>query len=334
MSSGLRFNSITIPPGTSVTSAYLTFTAFGTTNTGVTVDTVIQGEADLAPQPFTTYADFISRPKTSQMAYWQNVSPWVKGVAYQSPDLAQVVQAIVNQSGWQSGNSIVLFWGDTNGQSSSIPNASRKAYSYSLNPSFAVSLTIIYDSYVGYTPYPTYPTYSSSDITTLQTSIVGLQDTLKTMMTAISDLNRQGVVTNTQGDKVSASITSVQATVQSLQTSVGTLQNSVTTMNGNVTPIGMQIKSVTDSLVALNKELASLNTNVTAVKTEATALSKQLVIAEERDVGLQSKVSGLQIWLFILLTAQAFTLLLLYGLMKRGGSSIPTAQEISLRDVK
>lgn len=136
---GLRFNGLAIPAGARVTTAYLTFTAdtpdWPNTNSGAASAT-IRGQTADNPGTFT-YSDFnvSSRATTSASASWSNIPAWTTGQSYQSPDLAAVVQEIVNRSGWSSGNSMVFI---ING------SGSRTAHSYEGSSSQAPRLTVNY----------------------------------------------------------------------------------------------------------------------------------------------------------------------------------------------
>jgi hypothetical protein len=148
---GLRFTNITIPAGATITSATLQFTPRNPpnfegapvhNNSGPT-NLVIQAQAATNPPTFSTATNNISsRPKTTASVNW-NVPAWTAGPATAdstSPNLSAVVQEVVNQSGWSSGNSIVfIISGDDN------PENARAAWSFNGNADLAPVLTITYE---------------------------------------------------------------------------------------------------------------------------------------------------------------------------------------------
>jgi hypothetical protein len=107
---GLRFNGVNIPRNATITKATIQFKVDETTS-AVTVLT-IQGEASPNAAAFTIAdRNISSRSRTSAAVTWMP-SAWLKlnaaGAAQQTPNLALVIQQIVNQPGWAAGNSLVL----------------------------------------------------------------------------------------------------------------------------------------------------------------------------------------------------------------------------------
>jgi hypothetical protein len=101
-----RFNTITIPPGATITHAYLRVQAYltGTGSSSLT----IKGEAY---DSTTSYADFPyigQRVVTSAQVAWSVTSAWVEDGVYTSPDIKTVVQEIVNRAGWACNNALAI----------------------------------------------------------------------------------------------------------------------------------------------------------------------------------------------------------------------------------
>jgi hypothetical protein len=72
----------------------------------------IYGQGSDNPTKFTeTYGDVSARPRTTAFTTW-NVPPWVNSGGttdwYGSPDLAAVVQELINRPGWQSGHALAF----------------------------------------------------------------------------------------------------------------------------------------------------------------------------------------------------------------------------------
>lgn len=140
---GMRFQNVQVPQGATITSAYLILKAYYT-KSGTTVNCKLKGEKSANAATFSTSADFDARPRTDAYIEWNNIGAWTAGVEYQSPDISSIVQEIINQTGWQSGNSMVIFWDDDADTSS----ASREAYSYDGGASSAPKLVINYETAV------------------------------------------------------------------------------------------------------------------------------------------------------------------------------------------
>jgi hypothetical protein len=136
---GIRFNDVNIPRGTAITSAYIQFTVDETDSEATTL--LIEGEATDHADKFRKTAFGISqRPTTGAMVEWESIAPWssvgAAGPAQQTPDIAAIVQEIIDRPGWASGNSLAFIITGT---------GKRVAESYNGSPSAAPRLHIEYD---------------------------------------------------------------------------------------------------------------------------------------------------------------------------------------------
>lgn len=108
---GLRFTGMTIPKNAIITSAYLTFrgvTPVSPNSNSGTTNVTIKGQAADNPGTFTTTAfDVSNRPNTTASVAWAPAT-WSDGVNYNSPSITNIIQELVNRSGWNSGNAMVL----------------------------------------------------------------------------------------------------------------------------------------------------------------------------------------------------------------------------------
>ncbi len=107
---GMRFNGVAIPQGAMIANAYIQFQT-DETDTESTALT-IQGQAiDNAPTFTNATDDISSRIKTNTTVDW-TPQPWTTigetGSDQQTPDLASVIQEIVDRPGWMSGNSLAI----------------------------------------------------------------------------------------------------------------------------------------------------------------------------------------------------------------------------------
>ncbi len=134
---GIRFNGVAIPQGTNIFSAHVQFQV-DEVSTGSTTLT-IKGEATTNADTFEDEKSNISdRSTTAASVQWIPPSWTVTGEAgadQQTSDITAIIQEIVNQPGWTSGNSLALIITGT-GQ--------RIAESYDGDPDGAPLLRILY----------------------------------------------------------------------------------------------------------------------------------------------------------------------------------------------
>jgi len=106
---GLRFTGIAVPQGATITNAWIQFMADEAQSEATSL-TLYGQDADNAAG-FTTATRNISlRPKTTASASW-TPAPWTVGAAgaeQRTPDLSQMIQAIVGRPGWASGNALAV----------------------------------------------------------------------------------------------------------------------------------------------------------------------------------------------------------------------------------
>jgi len=134
---GMRFNSVDIPSGATITNAYIQFqvdeTPSGTTSL------TIQAQAADDPPTFTNSSGNISsRARTAAAQSW-SPPPWptknAAGPDQRTPNIAAVIQEVVKRTGWASGNSLVVIITGT---------GERVAESYNGVPSAAALLHVEY----------------------------------------------------------------------------------------------------------------------------------------------------------------------------------------------
>ena len=87
-----------------------------------------------APTFTTTSGDISSRALTSASTAWTPTA-WTTGSDYNSPDIASVVQEIVDQGTWASGNDIAIIITGT---------GHRASQAYDTDPSNAAQLVVTY----------------------------------------------------------------------------------------------------------------------------------------------------------------------------------------------
>lgn len=107
---GLRFADLAIDPGTRVANAWIQFTT-GKVTVGP-ASLLVRGQAaDDSPTFTSSHRDISSRPRTAASIVWEP-DPWstldLAGLPQRTPDLAWIVQEIVDRPGWARGNAIAL----------------------------------------------------------------------------------------------------------------------------------------------------------------------------------------------------------------------------------
>jgi hypothetical protein len=134
---GMRFTGISVPRGATITNAYIQFQAIKT-NSEATSLTVRAQSAD-SPATFTTAnSNISSRPVTAASVPWTPPA-WTqvneRGVAQRTPNIAAIVQEIVDRGGWSPGNALVLVISGT---------GLRRAYAFDGGAAAAPTLHIEY----------------------------------------------------------------------------------------------------------------------------------------------------------------------------------------------
>jgi len=103
---GFRFTGVTLPPGATITAAQLELTAAATQ--WISLNYEFAAEAAASSAPFST----TSRPSqrallAPRVVHASNVQ-WVTGTRYPLDSLTPLLQAVVDQPGWTSGNALAL----------------------------------------------------------------------------------------------------------------------------------------------------------------------------------------------------------------------------------
>ena len=107
---GMRFAGLAIPPGATIVRAHIQFQVDEATSVATTLS--LQAAAiDNAPAFTTATGNISSRSRTAAAVSWSPPA-WptmdVAGADQRTPDLAPIVQAVVNRPGWASGNALVV----------------------------------------------------------------------------------------------------------------------------------------------------------------------------------------------------------------------------------
>lgn len=132
---GLRFNNLQIPPGVEISEAWLQFTTDELSSGACNLDIRAQAVDD-APPFEEVFQNISSRELTSAYTTWLPGIWNVIGEAgplQRSPDLASVLQEIIDRPGWAAGNSVAFVISGS---------GTRTAGAFEGNPTWAARLVI------------------------------------------------------------------------------------------------------------------------------------------------------------------------------------------------
>ena len=104
---GLRFQNISIPKDATIYSAYVEMVSHEVKTVDDVANIKIYGEASANAETFTEEI-FSTRPKVETSVEWIADQPWGLWTVERTPDIAGIIQDIVNQEGWASGNALAL----------------------------------------------------------------------------------------------------------------------------------------------------------------------------------------------------------------------------------
>jgi hypothetical protein len=147
---GLRFVNVKVPKGVTITNAWVQFTADNEKLTGAAVNLAIWGRLEPNPGAYAGTGAVSSAPRTSVYVNWSNLPDWTSGARgpdQRTPNLSTVIQELVNQPGWASGNALALIIGDD-------PVTKSTAIRSVLSASNTLALHIEYSSKYAIDPTP------------------------------------------------------------------------------------------------------------------------------------------------------------------------------------
>ncbi|MFW5443501.1 MAG: Ig-like domain-containing protein, partial [Methylococcaceae bacterium] len=112
---GVRFRGVNIPQGAAIVDAYIQYTSDEVNSEATNL--VIRGQNSANPATFTTIKlDISSRPLTASQVSWLPV-PWTtneqSNAIQATPNIKDIVQELVDQVGWSSGNAMVFITSGT-----------------------------------------------------------------------------------------------------------------------------------------------------------------------------------------------------------------------------
>ena len=111
---GMRFNSISVPQGATITNAYVEFKAYTSAGGTAAVTLNIQGEDNDNALTFSSVNNNISaRVRTTASVSWSiPAGGWPVSSLQQTANIKSIIEEIVGRIGWVSGQSIVIIIND------------------------------------------------------------------------------------------------------------------------------------------------------------------------------------------------------------------------------
>ena len=159
---GLRFL-LDVPPGATIVNAYIQFTADEVRSSATSL--IIKGQKSGNAPTFTSAnGDISGRATTGNLVTWDSVPSWDnigdEGSAQQTPDVSSIIQEIVDDSSWSSGNGLAIII---------TGNGKRPAETYDADPAKAAVLHVEYNNE---TPRNRNPIAVADSVTIQQDAVV------------------------------------------------------------------------------------------------------------------------------------------------------------------
>jgi Secretion system C-terminal sorting domain len=123
LTAGLRFRNIMLPQGAKIDSAFIQVWSHEAKTTDDVARITITGDATDDAQTFTEDVLITDRPRTTNSLLWEVDTEWELWGMYQTPDLKNIVQEVVDRSGWNAGNSIAFILQGENQGLTEVENA-------------------------------------------------------------------------------------------------------------------------------------------------------------------------------------------------------------------
>ena len=140
-----RYSSVAIPQGATIVDAKITVKSLNN-QSGTTCSTTIKGDDVDNSATFTSSAKPSGRTPTTATVAWTNLPAFTTDTTYDTPDITDIIQEIVDRPGWSSGNALSIMMFST----VSTPDARRNLHSYETNGlNYSNALTVNFISVGG-----------------------------------------------------------------------------------------------------------------------------------------------------------------------------------------
>jgi hypothetical protein len=135
-----RFNNVPVPPGAKILEAHLRLSPSWYQERYGKFPVFGEDAGNTLP---ANKQNIATRNLTDHSVYWQIATPWPSRKYQESPDLAPIIQEIIDRDDWNKNNSLTLITKE-NYQLYPGRRIYWSAYSYETNPSLAAELYIKY----------------------------------------------------------------------------------------------------------------------------------------------------------------------------------------------
>lgn len=113
---GMLFRYVDIPYGAEIVGAHLKMRAYNNHLTD-SVYAKIEAEAKDSAGLLSSFRNLDTLIRTSASVNWDHLEPWAKDTWYESPDIAEVVQEVINGEGWPAtGGSLLILYSSREGE--------------------------------------------------------------------------------------------------------------------------------------------------------------------------------------------------------------------------
>jgi len=136
---GMVFRNVDVPQGAEIISAYLKIRSYNSHLTDL-VYARIEAEAVDNAESFGSSHHMDSLPRTQVSVDWDHYEPWIENTWYNSPNIADVIQEVVNRNGWSPMNGSLAILYSTREREGGYRNIS----AYDRNSDDAPKLEITY----------------------------------------------------------------------------------------------------------------------------------------------------------------------------------------------
>jgi len=119
-----RWTNIAIPQNTTILAAKIQYKAYANQSSTTCRTRIYFNDADDAANP-TDATDYNNKVVTTAYTDW-TIGTWTEGEWYDTPDLTDEVQEVINREGWESGNAMMVLHKNNGSDSSAV----RTIYSY------------------------------------------------------------------------------------------------------------------------------------------------------------------------------------------------------------
>lgn len=133
-----RFNSVSIPAGAKILSAKLQIKSYDN-HSEANCNANIYFEAADNPAAPTTKAQYDGRSLTGAVA-WSSIGSWSTDQWYDSPDLTDILQSVIDRGGWAEGQAVIAYVKNN----SSASGAVRTAKTFDAGGSEGAKLVVTY----------------------------------------------------------------------------------------------------------------------------------------------------------------------------------------------